>query len=288
MRVAWCAAVFVFAASLGCGKKPSAPAGPGAAEEGAPEPTGPAYSLKLRDRKASGDKWSVVSLKESRINAKIGPDTIIKTSSDENRYTQSNVSADGSKLVRAYQVSRETQDGGKTVTRTYSGKTVTIEKKNDIWTFTVAGKPISDAKILEDEFNSGGLSQHTAELLPKGPVKVNERWSVDRDFLRKLTRRSTVPIDSEKTTITGRLVKTYASEGTQWGVIEWDIELAMAGAKSGPQRVTGKMSYEGPIDGAKAESKIQQTVSGSWSETTPNGPANVELEESRTLTHSPQ
>ena len=91
------------------------------------------------------------------------------------------------KLVRKYDVA-EVSKGGKRTVFPYQGKTVTIEKKGDKYTFTVGGKELTgdDVEELQSEFNKHeDIPLEDRDLLPVKPVKVGETWAVSTEKVMK-------------------------------------------------------------------------------------------------------
>lgn len=259
MRAVMTAAVLVFAVAVASCKKVGS-------TSAAVEPADTtAYTIKLPDRKAAGAKWTVTkrSVTTATVHVNSGQQVDEKTS--EERYVQTVITPD-EKILRTYQYARDTDKAHGEVSRSYSGKAVTITKKNDLYTFTVDGKPLTNAGELAKEFESGKSFQ-AEDLLPTSAVRVNEQWLVSKDVMRKIARRSTGSMDPEKSSFSGKLIRAYQSEGKLWGAIEWHVQVDTSnGEARGPKSASGTIALEGPIDGSVGEEKRSRRITGSWIE----------------------
>ena len=151
-----------------------------------------------------------------------------------------------------------------------------IEKKGDKYEFTIDGKevPAAAAEMLNREF---GKEKHLTEeeLFPKGPVKVGESWKIDAAKVAKELGETGMVIDADKTTATGKLLKTYDKGGSKYGVLEITMEVAVTSLKGGAQEITlkpgGKLTFtltadaciDGTLDAGKAKTTMKGDLEGS-------------------------
>lgn len=279
----WAVPCVVLALAIGCKKKKEdAPAA-----ESAPADT-TAYTIKLPDRAAEGEKWRVNHVKKltTTATAKAGVETEVDES--ESEYTQIVIKAK-SKWSRAYQSATSTS-GGKTKSLPYADSVVMIEKVGDNYTFAIGARRLTrdNAPKLFREFDGDNASD-TQERLPKSAVQLNQKWEVDRDVLRKMARRDTNGMDAEKSSISGRLTKAYTSEGKQWGVIEWRSEIVFVAKKTRdmPEKMSTTMTVETPIDGSRGDQKMTLNGGAEWDTGDPKiGKLKVDISE--TATYTPQ
>jgi len=154
--------------------------------------------------------------KETRLAYR---ETIVEKPADAPRPT---------KLKRQYDKAQVTTDG-KTAKLPYQGKTVLIEKKEDIYRFFVEGGAElkdQDAALLAREFNKKSSAAFDKLLLPGRPVAVGETWGLDTAAILREWKTTDGPVvDEAKVQGSGKLVKVYQKDGRQFGVLK--IELTM-------------------------------------------------------------
>jgi hypothetical protein len=143
---------------------------------------------------------------------------------------------------------------------------VLIEKKGERYSFTVNGVPLigEEAKKFQDLYEKTDKLKN-ADFLPKNPVQVNEKWSLDQLILKKIGTDFKMPINAAKSSGSGRLTKTYTKNGQQWGTIEIKIEIVLDGVKEG-LTLSGTlgmtMTLDTAIDGSSADGTMKLTATG--------------------------
>ncbi|VTR94196.1 unnamed protein product [Gemmata massiliana] len=134
------------------------------------------------------------------------------------------------KLLRKYTVAEKTAKG-ETTKAVYAGKTVLIEDKGGAYQFSVDGKVLDecDAPELYKSFKKNNRP-NPREFMPREAVRVGAEWKVPAADSVKMFKSLTddrMKIDAEKSTIEGKLVKTYTRDGAQFGVIELTLTVAV-------------------------------------------------------------
>ncbi len=136
------------------------------------------------------------------------------------------------KLTRDYSVSEKTAKGA-TTKNAYAGKSVLIEKKGDLYGFSIAGKSLTkeEAPKLFESFNKSDDDFQNEDFLPKDPVKVGETWKVSAEMMAKFFKKDDggwLKTDPTQSSITGKLIKAYKKDGAQFGVLELTITVGMS------------------------------------------------------------
>ena len=92
-----------------------------------------------------------------------------------------------------------------------------IERKGDAYTFKADGRdlPAAEVQPFAEEFGKG-RKVRLEDLLPKAPVRLNEAWSPEPSALRDLAASLPVPVNPEKSKLTGKLTRVYARDGRQF------------------------------------------------------------------------
>ncbi len=146
------------------------------------------------------------------------------------------------KLTRKYESWEVTREGKK-LDLGLDGKTVTISKGFEKWTFEVDGKAVAGEAValLNKEFNAD--EPDTDELmLPKKAVKAGDSWELDGKLVAKAFADD-LKVDPDKVKATGKLLKVYDIDKAKYGIIEYSMELPIIGV---------------PLDG-----KVSDTLPGS-------------------------
>lgn len=171
------------------------------------------------------------------------------------------------KLKRTYE-KYASRKGGKAEPTPPLNTAILIEKKGDKYEFTADGKPLGDfAKTLDNEFNKPE-GPSTKDMLPGKPVKPGDTWKIDAAKIAKaLNDRDKVPLDAEKTTMTGKLVKTYKKDGKQFGVMEFTLTGAFKEAMEDNVKIKAgstlaiTFTVDACIDGTDPTSTTKGTIS---------------------------
>lgn len=151
---------------------------------------------------------------------------------------------------------------------------ITIEKKGDKYEFS-SDKPLDKgfAAKLSAEFDK---ASNPEAVLPDKPVKPGDTWKIEGKKLDGLFGGDSPGVlDADKSSVTGKLVKTYQKEGKQFGVIEYTGTIAIKGlGEKVPLTVKAgsgmdvKMTMDGCIDGStpagdmKGSMKIKMDAEG--------------------------
>ena len=169
--------VLILAIGFGCSKKKDEAGG----GDGDPNAT---YTIKIR-KAQKGDKAMVVKTRSGSRTVTVGGKTLTQKEQEHFAYTESvlEMPADAqkpTKATRAYTTAEKTDLKGELKPLSYANKTVTIEKKGAAYSYTVEGKSLPLAELIEfrNEFEKVGKSK-MEDLLPKHAVKVGESWSID-------------------------------------------------------------------------------------------------------------
>src|SRR5581483_10131980 len=143
------------AAVLGCeGKKPAAGGGGGEPPAPGGGDAAATYAVKLREKQA-GEKYEVTesgsTTTTTTADLPAGKQTKADTRTYRAEYTEAVLeqpagAAQPTKLTRQYRVAERTGDKGKPVAASFVGKTVTVEKKGEAYTFKADGKDLPPAE----------------------------------------------------------------------------------------------------------------------------------------------
>jgi hypothetical protein len=133
------------------------------------------------------------------------------------------------KFKRIYEKASRIVDGEK-AQLPYEGRTIVFELKDGKYEAAAEGKPAVDPQVLDGlarRASSNDDSQDQA-MLPMKPVKVGDKWAVDVKALAKgLAKDGGLEIDIDKTKGDVTLTKAYKKDGTQFGVLDVTIKLAV-------------------------------------------------------------
>jgi hypothetical protein len=177
------------------------------------------------------------------------------------------------KLRREYTKAAVTINDKET-TLPYDGKTVVIEKKDGKYHFTIeGGAELSgkDAEYLNRSFNKKDADDSDEDslekaFLPNKPIEVNGTWKVDtKEVLKSLQKTSPLPVDKDKATGEGKLLRAYKKDRRQFGVFEIKVNLPLKGEfplgnnLSAPIQDGSKMTFtvkgDACIDGTSSDSQ---------------------------------
>lgn len=185
-----------------------------------------AVEIKLPNPKA-GDRYKVTKTEKTKTVEELEAGG--KKSSKEKEETRLVVyteevltpgAAGGEKPVTAVRVYEKYEvKGGKDVPVPPLNSPITISKKDGKYTFA-SEKPLGDfGKKLEDEFNKTD-EPTTKDFLPGKPVRPGDSWKIDPAKFVKSLGKEKLNIDGAKTTMSGKLLKTYQKDRKQFGVLE--------------------------------------------------------------------
>jgi hypothetical protein len=278
----------VFAAVvLGCSKKKDDDSG-GGGDGGDPNAT---YTIKLRGEQ-KGDKLQVVKTRSGTQTTTVAGKSLpqqkeqMKFEFVETILEMPDGAPEPTKVVREYKTAQKSDAKGELKSLSYSGKTVTIEKKGKAYSYTVDGKPIPAAERAEfaEEFEKSDKVK-PEDMMPTNPVKVGEAWEVDFAKVKALTGELPFALDKDKSKFTGKLARAYKKDGQQWGVIEFRIVMTVTPGKKGPPlsgTITADITLDTAIDGSVHAGSMKMTQKGTLSAKDPKaGEVKVEIDGTR-------
>lgn len=169
---------------------------------------------------------------------------------------------------RTYETAVEEMDGVETKLLLH-GKTVTVERRGEKYTFTADGVALdaAAAKELESEFTKkGGVGD--GKLFPKTAVKPGDSWDLTETFVQELgSPDSPFAIAPKGAVVTGKLLSTTKKGPTTFGDIEVtaDLPLAELRGKQPLKLNTGSrwktaMKGTGALDGTVPEGNSTATM----------------------------
>jgi hypothetical protein len=167
------------------------------------------------------------------------------------------------RLKRQYEKATVTEEGEQRKLP-YEGKTVLIEKKGDKYIFRIEGGEEltgDDAKHLDKEFNKKeAISDEELEklLLPGKAVRLNEEWKIPAAQLARGFAGEGLEIDAAKSTATGKLTRAYKKDGRQFGVLVYQLKLAVKSTTA-----EGKKVQFQPESRAEVEVRADACIDGS-------------------------
>jgi hypothetical protein len=264
----------LLAVLIGCSKKKDEGDSSGGGGDDDPQPTGPAYTVKLYEEKA-GDKVTIVENAWHTMTTNVsGPKgKISKGTKETEKYEYTETVQElpagakaATKAARAYKVAEKKIDGGPAKALSYSGKTVQIQKKGGGYTFTVNGKnlPPDEAKKFKDTYEKAERFRNE-DMLPNKPVQVYEKWSVDPATMKRIAGELPFPVNSDKSSATGRLTKVYTKDEHQWGVLELKVNLVIE-ANQGGASISGNiaiaLTLDAPIDASSPAGVMKMKMNG--------------------------
>jgi hypothetical protein len=238
------------------------------------EPADPTtYAIKVSKRE-KGAKWHVTTSRVKTITAVTAKETDTQTVTEKEDYVETVLDTAGEELTkvrRAYRSAQKTEANGKTRDLAYSGKTVLIEKRDDLFTFTADGRqlqPLDAERLLEDfKPKKRGDNYLATKGLPRSPVRVGGSWELSPD-----------EEGGETITGKGRLTKAYKDDrGRQCGVIVWDLECSAPDAQI--KKLSIATTYDGGIDGTFGNKRVEMRLTAKWKVEDPaHGTINASME----------
>lgn len=175
----------------------------------------------------------------------------------EEEFTETLLAKSGprpTKFKRVYEKATELT-AGNWAPRSFQGRTMLFEWQNDRYRVTPEDKgalPKADLAELTDR--AGLETEHSLNgaVTPDRRVKINDTWEVDlRPFAAHLGQDST--FDPKQSKGEARLVRVYARDGRQFGVLDIDLRLmvvGLRGAKVAPSPLEMNVTYDAAIDGS--------------------------------------
>jgi hypothetical protein len=193
------------------------------------------------------------------------------------------------KLRRTYSV-HETTENGETTKASFVGKPILIERKADGYSITVNGKPLpeDEAPELYKKFDSTRDDEpENSDFLPEKAVKVGESWTVPKEKSTKMfesLNQDKMKVDTKKSSIQGKLLKTYEKDGARFGVLEIKFQMFITAMDLGGQELdTTKASVmtvvgtvDTCIDGSVLYEKSKMNVDINVTAEIPNGSISIQ------------
>jgi hypothetical protein len=272
---------------LGCSKKKDDDSGSGG-DSGDPNAT---YTIKLRGEQ-KGDKLQVVKTRSGTQTTTVAGKSLpqqkeqMKFEFVETILEMPDGAPKPTKVTRQYKTAQKSDPKGELRSLSYSGKTVTIEKKGMTYSYTVDGKPIPLAERAEfaEEFEKADKLKPD-DLMPTKPAKVGETWDIDFAKIKALTGELPFALDKDQSKFTGKLARAYKKDGQQWGVIEFRIIMTVAPGKKGPPlsgTITADITIDTAIDASVHAGSMKFTQKGTLSAKDPKaGEVNVVIDGTR-------
>jgi hypothetical protein len=230
------------------------------------------YTLKIKGAPAEGKS---VAVKET-VNVKLAFNVALggnvlkeekKTMTEEKQYTEKVLQADEKgavKFTREYgKVSKG--ENHELQPLSYSGKTITFERKGDKYQATADGVEPKDLAELAKKVAG---KQNEQALTPKKSVRVGDTWPVTAEMFSDLLGEMKGGADLEKFKGEGKLLKAYKKDGQQWGTMEiiGNVPLKKFGPLplEKPLPLQLKMLLDAPIDGSSTanQAKVLMTIKG--------------------------
>lgn len=273
-------AFVAFAALIGCKKKTTNTSQTDAPSDRSTPSENTAYTIKYakRDR---GTKWQITREKTTKITVTTANGDDVSIDKEKYDCVEAVIAIENfkpSKLTRAYRYAQKAVKNGEYRDLSYSGKTVLIEKKGDLYTFSIDGRqlrPLEAAALLEEFKPEKKNNADEEKFLPTTAVRIGEKWTIAIDDVDGLTVRGT-----------GELKKAYRdSSGRQCGILEIEAEMTLPKQPDTPSTLKIWILRDGPIDGSSGESKGNMKITTTWPVKDPalgDITVSMEIEERRT------
>lgn len=192
-------------------------------------------------RPKPGDSARFTKNKKSKADIVVGEKTKADTGEEYFVYVETIIEKPdpkkkATKLTRKYEKAELTKDG-RPIPMSFVNKTVTIEKKDGAYAYTIDGKslPGHEVALFKREFADESDSAIEDELLPGRAVQLNEEWSVDAvKAFNKKSSDNPFGFDVEKAKGGAKLVKVFDQDGHKMGTIEFTAEIPVKTMKFGP------------------------------------------------------
>ncbi len=129
------------------------------------------------------------------------------------------------KYKRTYEKATRTLDG-KMTARSYEGRTVLFERKDDKVVVMLEGDKPLDKKDLEELTKKANEREEDKDalFLPKKPVAVGDTWKIDtKELIGSFGNGSN--LDPETSSGEAKLTKAYKKNGSQFGEIVMTLKL---------------------------------------------------------------
>lgn len=237
----------------------------------------PTYTIKFKEKVDVGKSATVrgsdqgtIAIRVLDSNDKVLSDEKLNLASEE-VYTLTVLEADEKgykKYSKAYEKANESK-GGPSLRRSYQGRTVVFERKENTVQITVEGKPdlrpIDVQHLREVEARKSSKDDPLEGIIPTRAVKVGESWTIDGTTIARQWQDKEQPIDAAASSGEGKLVKVYEKNGKQWGTIDITLKLAVKSFGQIPLNPPGiqelKTTLDTAIDGSNSEGSMKITMS---------------------------
>jgi hypothetical protein len=228
------------------------------------------YKIQLKEYPEPGKKITQTSTEQTKETVKVTvKDAVVKdekkTESKEKVYTVEVVEKGTARpkvFKKNYTKATSTKDE-KATALPHEGRTIVYELKGDNYKVRAEGDPplaASDLKKMEENVNTSDRLKEV--LLPTKEVAVGDTWKVDSARVADVFGK-TLPIDPAKSTIQGKLSKAYKKGGHQFGVLEYELKLAVVSL--GPLKLKNPgalqltLKLDTCIDGSSTEGTMTTT-----------------------------
>ncbi len=228
------------------------------------------YKIQLKEYPDVGKKITQTGTETSKESVKVTVMGMVvkdesKTKVKNITYTEETVTkGDGrpKAFKKTFTKATVTADG-KTEKLPYEDRTILFEKKGEGYTAKAEGEPALDAKVLAELQDSVNTSEQLSRVFTPGKeVAVGDTWKIDIERVAAAFAKS-LPLDKEKSTAQGKLVKAYKKGNHQFGVLEYDLKLAVK--KLGPLDLKTpapfqmKLTVDTAIDGSSTAGTLTTT-----------------------------
>jgi hypothetical protein len=233
------------------------------------------YKIKSKDYGDVGKKVNVQRNDSSKQMVKVSVmgmvvKDVVEEDVQEVSYTEIVVEGGSPyprKFERIYTTAKKTK-GGKVDMASHHGATVVFELQNGAYKASVKGDkalPPGDLKKLQKEANHRILVP-TEKLLPQKAVAVEETWKVDPNLFAKLLADDDgTAVDASKSKCQAKLIKAYQKNGHPFGVIEYNVDMAVvslgSNKLSNPIMFRMKVTIDSDMDGSSTAGTMSMTGS---------------------------
>jgi hypothetical protein len=237
----------VVALVLGCKNNPEGAGGNDGKVDSDPDV---AHILKLREPQ-EWDKVEVTLLESGFTELTSRGKTTKRHLDGHQTYTDTFLADSPPKLTRAYsKLGKYDPDTRAVKSLPNEGKTVTIQKgrggkAGSAYRFSWDGQMFSAG----DEFGlflefSQPHSWNIRDLLPNGAVKVNEPWSLTRDWAEQYMGWIPFAFGAPRGECVGRLTRAYTKDGKQWGTLTFSFNYEYPPGDA----IVGSVKLDGTLD----------------------------------------
>jgi hypothetical protein len=234
----------------------------------------PTYQIKLRTYPETGKQVTHSSTETYKKSVKkFAKGKVIEEQTDtETRdrvYTVQTVLKDNGMVKlfkKTFAKATDTRDKV-TTALPYEGRTLIYEKKGTKFEVRAEAGPALPAKVLKELQSASTMTGRLSLVfMPTKEIAVGDTWQIDpAKLVQALNSKA---IDAAKSTGQGKLIKTYKKDQRQYGVVAFDLDVAVT--SYGPHQLQDplhqhlKLTIDGCIDGSTTEGSVtmKSTIHG--------------------------